>query len=367
MSGYSILHLDLGMSFRGGQRQSYSLIKYLRLNGIACGCVVAAGGELEQRLTDIGVAVFPVQYSGFDIVGEGMRLRRICNELGYKLLHAHDSHGHNLALTLKFINSELRVLVTRRVVSGKSKNMMSRFKYTTSNIDLFIAVSSAVEQELLEWGVSDRRVTRISSGVDLNYFRPVSTVEFSEKHSIPLDKIYIGTACALDSNKDVATLINAVAKLSYERNDFILLVAGEGEGRSELERLIEFIELEERVFLLGQVDDMPEFYSLLDIYCLSSRSEGLGTSLIEAGACGCALVASDCGGTRDIIEDGQNGFLFPVEGDERLFHILKALVEDGEKRSSVTKAFAECIDVYDMESVCSEVVRHYNRIAQLAT
>jgi glycosyltransferase involved in cell wall biosynthesis len=365
MSEFSVLHFDLGKSFRGGQRQTYNLIKYLRQNGIDCGCVVAAGGSLEQHLIDIGVATFPIQYSGFDIVGESMRLRRSCKELGYKLLHAHDSHGHNLALTIKFISPEMRIVVTRRVLSGKSKTMISRFKYTSPSIDLFIAVSSAVERELLAWGVSDRRIIRIPSGVDMSYFRKVAAETFLSKYSIPSGKHYIGTACALDDNKDVATLINAVAKLSYQNNDCILLVAGDGEGLEELERLVKFIELEGKVFFIGRIVEMPEFYSALQIYCLSSRSEGLGTSLIEAGACGSALVASDCGGTRDVIRDGQNGYMFPVENDERLSRILLKLIENRDERERIVKAFADSIDVYDIESVCAEVMRHYNRIAQL--
>jgi L-malate glycosyltransferase len=365
MSGFSVLHLDLGKSFRGGQRQTYNLIKYLRRNGVVCGCVVAAGGALEQHLIDIGVTTFPVQYSGFDIVGESMRLRKSCKELGYRLLHAHDSHGHNLALTVKFISPELRIIVTRRVLSGKSKTMISRFKYTSSSIDLFIAVSTAVEDELLAWGVNDRRVVHIPSGVDTSYFRKVESDGFLARYSIPTGKFYIGTACALDENKDVATLINAFAKLSYQNGDCILLVAGDGDGLGELEQLVKFIELEGRVFFIGRIAEMPEFYSALQIYCLSSRSEGLGTSLIEAGACGCALVASDCGGTRDVIRNGETGHLFPIENDERLSLILKDLAESAEDRERVVNAFAKSIDLYDIDNVCAEVLRHYNRIAQL--
>ena len=110
---------------------------------------------------------------------------------------------------------------------------------------------------------------------------------------------------------------------------------------------------------------MPQFYSLLDIFVLSSRSEALPFSLIEAGACGCALVSSDCGGTGDLIEDGRTGYLFPVEDDERLFRIVNELIEDRGKRESMANNFAETIVQYDMDNVCRQVVTHYNRLAML--
>ena len=365
MNHYGILHIDLGRTFRGGQRQAYNLIRYLKENGIDTGCAVASDSDLEKRLSEVGVPTFPISYGGFDIVAESIRLRKVCSEMGYSMIHAHDSHGHNIALTLKFLNPTLRVVVTRRVLSGKSKTLMSRWKYTSRNTDLFIAVSSVVEEELLQWGVSDGRVMHIPSGVDTKYFTRVDVGEFKKRNSIPDRKFYIGTACALDANKDVATLINMVGKLSYEYDDFILLVAGTGEGRDELDRLARFIEVEDKVRFLGQVSEMPQFYSLLDIYVLSSRAEGLGTSLLEAGACGCALVTSDCGGPRDFIDDGRTGYLFPVEDDERLFRIVNELLEDSSKRESVSKSFAETLDRYDMDHVCQQVVTHYNRLALL--
>ncbi len=365
MNQYAVLHIDLGRTFRGGQRQAYNLIRYLKENGIDSGCVVTSESELGNRLDEIGIPTFPIKYGGFDIVAESIRLRRVCSEMGYNMIHAHDSHGHNIALTLRFLNPALRVIVTRRVLSGKSKVLMSRWKYTSRNTDLFIAVSSVVEDELLQWGVSDGRVVHIPSGVDTKYFTLVDADEFKKRNSIPDRKFYIGTACAFDENKDVATLINMAGKLSYKYDDFILLVAGPGEGRGSLERLARFIEAEDKIRFLGQVSEMPQFYSLLDVYVLSSRSEGLGTSLLEAGACGCALVTSDCGGPRDFIDDGRTGYLFPVEDDEKLFRIVNELLEDKGKRESMAKNFAETLDQYDMDHVCRQVMTHYNRLAML--
>jgi glycosyltransferase involved in cell wall biosynthesis len=226
-------------------------------------------------------------------------------------------------------------------------------------------VSSVVESELLRWGVPDGRIMRIPSGVDTRSFRRVGAEGFKETYSIPERQFYIGTACALDENKDVATLINMAGKLSYDRDDFILLVAGTGEGRDDLQRLAEFIEADDNVRFLGHVNEMPQFYSLLDIYVLSSRAEGLGTSLIEAGACGCALVASDCGGPLDFIDDGHNGFIFPVEDDEMLYRIVGGLLEDDDKRLRAAKNFAATVERYDVDHVCDQVVSQYNRLALL--
>jgi glycosyltransferase involved in cell wall biosynthesis len=104
---------------------------------------------------------------------------------------------------------------------------------------------------------------------------------------------------------------------------------------------------------------------MLDIYILSSRSEGLGTSLIEAGACGCPLIASDCGGPKDLIEHGRTGFLFPIEDDKELHSIVGRLLDNPQERESVTTCFAETIDRFSVETVCEEIVSQYNRLALL--
>ncbi len=363
MKQYGVLHIDLGKSFRGGQRQVFYLARFLKENGITTGCVVASGGELEKRLAGIGVSTFPINYRGYDIVGESRRIRRICAEMGYNIVHAHDSHGHNIALTLAFIDSAIRVVVTRRVISSKPKNVVSRFKYNSKSVTLFIAVSTAVERELLDLGVPDRRVVHIPSGVDLHYFRSVETDGFRTSYGIPDSKFYIGTASALDDNKDIDTLINAISKLSYDRDDFILLVAGDGSRRTEVEKLIDFIEVGKRVKMLGHIDKMPEFYSLLDVFVLSSRSEGLGTSLIEAGACDTAPVVSECGGPLDFIEEGRTGFVFPVEDDEKLYRIIGSLLDEEQLRKTVATNAAKRASEYGIDVVCREVVEQYNRIA----
>jgi glycosyltransferase involved in cell wall biosynthesis len=366
MSRVKVLHIDLGRAFRGGQRQCYNLIRYLKNHEIETGCVVAAGGELEKRLADLDVETYPIHYGAFDVVAEGIRLRRVCKEMGYNILHAHDSHGHNLALTVKFVSADLRVVVTRRVLSGRSKSIISKWKYATPSVDLLIAVSSPIEQEMLDLGVNDRRVVHIPSGVDMEYFRPVPVGEFKARKSIRDAATYIGTACALDDNKDVATVLNAAAKLSYARDDFLLLVAGDGEKRAELQRLAGFIEIDSKVIFLGNIDEMNEFYSLLDVYVLSSRSEGLGTSLLEAGACGCAVVSSDCGGPGDYIENAVNGYLFDIEDDERLSGIFSELAADSSLRTRLSGEFAKTISRFAIDDVCSEILNHYRRLTVMS-
>jgi len=361
-----ILHIDLGKSFRGGQRQCYNLIRYLKQNGIESGCVVSSGCELEERLKELNVPTYPITYSGFDIVGEAARLRKVCGEMDYKIVHAHDSHGHNLALTLKFINPAIRVVVTRRVITGKEKAFISRWKYSNRGIDLFIAISGQVRDELLRWGVSDSRVAQIPSGIDMKHFRPVDTDSFKTRYGIPDRKYYIGTACALDANKDVETLLNAAAGLSYEQDDFMLLVAGDGERFDEYKRLAKFIEIEDRVRFLGTVEEMPKFYSMLDVFVLSSKSEGLGTSLLEAGACGSPVISSRCGGPEEFIKHNENGLLFDIENNEELAKLLESCLLDLELRSRLAKNFKETVQSFDIENIISEITGHYRRLAVMA-
>lgn len=107
---------------------------------------------------------------------------------------------------------------------------------------------------------------------------------------------YIGCAGRLTEIKGHKYLIDA---LKFLKEDCILLLAGEGENRSELENYIKERGLNDRVILLGNIDDMVYFYQSLDVFCLPSLNEGLPLSPLEAQACGIPVILTDVGGCRE--------------------------------------------------------------------
>lgn len=124
----------------------------------------------------------------------------------------------------------------------------------------------------------------------------------------------IGCSGRLTEVKGHKYLISA---LKFLQEDCILLLAGEGEYRSELEALIKINQLEHRVILLGNIDSMVYFYQALDVFCMSSLNEGLPLSPLEAQACGIPVVLTDVGGCSEACCP-ESGMLVPAKDSTAL-------------------------------------------------
>jgi glycosyltransferase involved in cell wall biosynthesis len=141
----------------------------------------------------------------------------------------------------------------------------------------------------------------IHNGVDCKLFHKgnqpyaraqLGLVQSTEERAVT----YIGCAGRLTEVKGHKYLIDA---MKFLKDDCILLLAGEGDHRYEIEKYIELSGLKERVILLGNLDNMVYFYQSLDVFCLSSLNEGLPLSPLEAQACGVPVVLTDVGGCRE--------------------------------------------------------------------
>jgi glycosyltransferase involved in cell wall biosynthesis len=130
--------------------------------------------------------------------------------------------------------------------------------------------------------------------------------------------------------KDFMTLVRAVAVLGDEELE--TLVVGDGPDRDDVEAEIRRLGLEQRVVLAGERDDVPVLLAESDVFVLSSRSEGLPVSVLEAMAAGLPVVASDVGGLKELVVDGETGLLVPAGDEAALAAALRPLLQNRDLR-----------------------------------
>jgi glycosyltransferase involved in cell wall biosynthesis len=140
----------------------------------------------------------------------------------------------------------------------------------------------------------------------------------------------------LKAPKDFLTLVRAFAAIP--RGKFEALIVGDGPDRQEVEAEIRSLGLEEHVRLAGERDDVPALLADSDLFVLSSRSEGLPVSVLEAMAAVLPVVASDVGGLRELVADSETGILVPPVDVPALAAALGRLVEDRELRRTLGAA-----------------------------
>src|SRR5688500_4829926 len=126
---------------------------------------------------------------------------------------------------------------------------------------------------------------------------------------LPLQAPIVGSVAALVPHKGQRHLIEAAAIVVTKVPDARFVIAGEGELRPALERQIKEHRLEKHVFLTGFRPDILSIHKAFDIFVMSSLTEGLGTSLLDAMACGKPIVATTAGGMPEVVVDGRTGLL----------------------------------------------------------
>jgi glycosyltransferase involved in cell wall biosynthesis len=142
----------------------------------------------------------------------------------------------------------------------------------------------------------------------------------------------VGNVAALTGHKDHATLVEAMALLRPRVPEARLVIAGEGELRPALEALVRDRGLGDRVAFAGFRHDLDRLLPAFSVFCLSSRLEGLGTSLLDAMAFGLPVVATAAGGIPEAVEDGVTGRVVPPRDPAALAAALADVLGDEGRR-----------------------------------
>lgn len=181
-----------------------------------------------------------------------------------------------------------------------------------------ICVCEGLKQEALKLGVAEEKISVIGNGVDANRFRPGDRQAARVLLNLPLDATIILSVGHLIERKGFHLLIEALTRLN--REDVVLVIAGDGPERGPLERLAENLHIGDQVRFAGAVgnDALPVWYQAADVFSLASSREGWPNVLCEAQACGLPIVATKVWGIPEIVHCEQLGVLVEERNAESL-------------------------------------------------
>jgi L-malate glycosyltransferase len=333
----NLLHIDEQKGWRGGEQQ----VSYL-VNGLAerdHRVYVAGRSESEilnrPHLSD-SITRLPIPLRNeMDLVSVRMLARAIIDHR-IDIIHAHTSHSHMLACLAQRWARHGKVLVSRRVDFPPKRDPLNRLKYAMP--DGYVAISGAIRDVLVRSGVDAMKVQLVHSAIDPSRFNvaPLSRAEIG----VPEDAFLIGNVAALVGHKDQATLIRAMHSIVNRVSNAHLVIAGEGTLRGDLERLIGDLKLQERVHLLGYRQDVPRLLRALDAFVMSSKEEGLGTSVLDAMASGIPVAATSAGGIPEMVIHESTGLLVPIHQPDALADAVVRLAGDEALRVQLVKEAA---------------------------
>jgi len=241
-------------------------------------------------------------------------LRRLVRARGIDLVHAHEHKTALLALLLARVEPVVP-LATAHGWSGLSLKERAYYvveRRLLARYPLVIAVSEPIRQALITCGAEPSRVRRIPNGIDHTAFRRSPGVRERMRKALGIapGRPVLGAVGRLEPVKRFDLLIDAAALLRLPQRPLIILAGGGTAQRGILERA-KALGFERDVLLLGHREDAREVHQAFDVYVQTSDSEGVPNAVLEAMALETPIVATDVGGTRQIIEDGVHGLLVP--------------------------------------------------------
>src|SRR5687767_10192037 len=299
-------------------------------------------------------------------LGAAWRLSRLIKRLGPDIVHAHDPHGVAMAALALSMSTQLAkppLVASRRVDFHLKNNSMSRWKYR--QVDCFICASEAIRQMLVADGVPAARTVTVYEGIDLERVDAAPPAKLHEELWLPHHAPLVGNVAALVPHKGQRHLIEAAAEVLRVEPDAHFIIAGEGELRESLEHQIRHHHLEKHVLLAGFRSDVLSLHKAFDIFVMSSLTEGLGTSLLDAMACGKPVVATTAGGIPEVVRDGETGFIVPPRDHHAMSAAIVRLLKDPGLRERMGAAGLERVRArFTSEAMVRNTLRVYQRIGE---
>lgn len=358
------LHIDTARTWRGGQNQVLVTLMGLRALGHRTMLVAHPGGELRQRAAE-GLDLMPLAPVTEMDLGAAWRLSRLIKQLNPDIVHAHDPHGVAMAALALSMSTQLAkppLVASRRVDFHLRGSSLSRWKYR--QVDCFICASEAIRRMLISDGVPEVRAVTVHEGIDLGRVAAAPPAKLHEDLWLPHHAPIVGNVAALVPHKGQRHLVEAAALVVRQVPDARFVIAGEGELRAALEKQIKDHHLEKHVILAGFRPDVLSLHKAFDLFVMSSLTEGLGTSLLDAMACGKAVVATQAGGIPEVVVDGTTGLLVPPRDHEAMARaIVTLLKDDGLRRRMGEAGLARARDGFSAERMVQDTLRVYQRVA----
>ncbi|MFB3923151.1 MAG: glycosyltransferase family 4 protein [Terriglobia bacterium] len=304
-----IVHVDTGRELRGGQRQLLRLARGLRERGHRQLVVCPDGSALEWSAREEGFQVFDLPGHDLGRLNGILQLRQKLLAEPSQILHAHDGRGQTISW-LASLGLPVRRVASRRVTFLPEGVGRHRFIYTTT-CHAVIAVSHFVRSMLLKAGVPGERIEVIQDGIEIpaQLPTPAERAAARARWNFGEQEFLVGHVGAFTPEKGQDVAVEAMRLLDDRLPNSRLVLVGNApqDFRETLDGLPPAAA--GRIKLLGELEDLSEFFAALDLFIMPSRAEGLGSAALLAMARGRAVVASRVGGLPEIVDAGRSGWL----------------------------------------------------------
>ena len=277
------------------------------------------------------------------------------------ILHAHYASSYGLIGALTGFHPYVVSVWGSDVYEYPNAGAIYRrlLQYTFNKADAILSTSHCMAAETRKYTDKDISINPI--GVD--------TKMFTLKHMARSNQFVIGNVKALQPVYGIDILIKAFAELCQLASDrnLLLKIAGTGPQKEELQDMCNTLGISDKVQFLGYIpnEQLPTLYSSFDVAVSLSRRESFGVVAVEAMSCECPVVTSDADGFKEVVVDGETGFIVPVEDSHAAAQALYKILSDAQLRTSMGRAGRQrVLRLYDWDRNVDIMENIYSRYAK---
>ncbi|GLX82106.1 glycosyltransferase [Thalassotalea eurytherma] len=356
-----LLHLTYDMRIGGTETVIKNLVEGLDKDNfdVEILCIEPSIGPFGQQLIDEGYKVSHLNWTGGFDIKVIKDIRKYIRSQNVDILHCHQYtpwvYG---ALASAFTTA--KVIFTEH---GRFYPDSSSWKRKFINpilvglTDHITAISKATKQALVDYEfIPEDKIQVIYNGIKPLVADEKKIEELRDELNIPKGAQILGTVARLDPIKNQTMMIEAFDMVLREHPNTYLLIVGDGEEKEKLLKLVEKLAINEKVIFTGYIAKPVNHIALMDIFLLSSLSEGTSMTLLEAMSLGTPCAVTDAGGNPEVIEDKFNGFVsLNDETGEFAHNILKLLDTFNKKHWNDS-----CLKIFNNRFQTTKMVNQYS-------
>lgn len=359
-----VLHVSTPRSWRGGEQQAAYLLKALDAADVEVAILCQEQSVMEEKMKAGHILSITYPSRGWLNLSLAKKMAEVSKAGKFDIIHTHDSHAHSAAVIASTLfGNTTPVVVSRRVDFAVSSHPFSFWKYNHSVVKKIICVSEMIRRITAPSIKDPSKLCVIHSGIDVSAyeFTPSGNVLRSELPVKAEEKI-VGNFSALADHKDYPVFLKTAMSLLKNKVPVHFVIAGTGDQEQMIRRFVESHQAGDRIHLLGFRKDIPVLMKALDVFLITSRTEGLGTIVLEAFAAGVPVVATRAGGIPELVEDEVTGLLADVGDHDGLGRAVLRIFEDEKLRRMLTDNAKRKVQDFSFRSTAMKTLRIYEEV-----
>ncbi len=331
---YLITDLDIG----GAENMLFELAQRIDKSKFIpeVGCLKGKG-IVGKKLEALGIKV---KYFHIEKLWHIYKLANVVSFLRqgrFDILHSYLFHANIIGRICGKLAGIPIVVSSIRVCEREKLYHLWMDRITNRMVDLEICVSKEVKNFTIEKaGISEHKLEVVENGIPDTFLDAVTSHRNKKAHSL-----VVGTVARLSEQKGIEYLLYAAKKTIEQFPNITFIIVGSGPLASQLKELSIKLNISRNVKFIGFRNDIPELLSVIDIFVLPSLWEGMPNALLEAMAAGKPVIATDTGGSKDLIDSNINGVLVEPANSEALAEAILKLLGDPAQRQRLGESARE--------------------------